>query len=215
MHIDYHTEIFRALNGRLKQVHSLCKFLKISDFNIILQEIAVSLDDKDSVCWYAARIIKNYRKGLDLPNFSYLMKRIAEIPKEHRPIILRENSSDSGFNCTETWLCIISQANESKYYATLMYKFIPFLDEKSFWSIFIHYSYNWLSRYPCSNTSCAMPAVERLNSAFELLQERIKTARFLPRSPEASEALRWYLSPWFPVSLVYKMRLCSVLEPCW
>lgn len=215
LHIYYHKDIERTLVGRLKQGSSRSEFLTISDCNMILLKVVVLPDDRDSVYWHAAQIIKNHEKDNNLPNFTYLLKRIAEIPKEHRHVILREKSFALGFNCTETWLRIIRQANESEYYLVLMYKFIPFLNEQSFWSIFIDYSYNWLSRYPRPRSAHIMPTEEHLNSAFALLHERITGAFIFPRSQEATDALQWYLSPLFPVSLLYKVRSCRALEPCW
>ncbi|MES2253234.1 MAG: hypothetical protein V4482_06095 [Pseudomonadota bacterium] len=74
-----------------------------------------------------------------------------------------------------------------------MYKFIPFLDEESFWSVFSDYSDE-------------IPSKEHLDCAFNLFYERIKGVYFLPKSQEAHDTLRWYLSPWYPVSFVCKIR---------
>ena len=175
----------------------------------------VSKDDRDSVFWHATQTTINYKDCPDLCDFHYLIKRISEIPSEHRSVILRDGEPYTAHTNTQKWLRIIRQANVAEYYVKQMYKFIPFLDEQSFWSISVHYSYNWFPRYSRAQYVHTMPTEEHLNVAFELFHERITHAYFLPRSQEATDALRWYLSPLFPVFWVYKIRSCKALEPCW
>jgi hypothetical protein len=178
--------------------------------------LAVRKDDRDSVYRHATQTAVNHKGCPDLFDFLYLVKRISEIPPEHRHIVLKKNSADPNLSRIGTWLRIIRQANMAEYYVTSMYKFIPYLDENSFWSIFVDYSYNnWFPRYPRAQDVHTMPTEEHLDNAYNLFHEGITHAYFLPKSQEATEALRLYLSPWFPVSLVYKMRSCKALEPCW
>ncbi|MES2253251.1 MAG: hypothetical protein V4482_06180 [Pseudomonadota bacterium] len=98
-HIYCHMEIKRALHYGKKEDSTL-RSLAITDFKETLQKVvlmrkavlSISPDDKDSVYWYANQITKNHRKNLNLPNFSYLARRISEIPKEHRHSIFKESS---------------------------------------------------------------------------------------------------------------------------
>lgn len=174
----------------------------------------VHKSDRDSVCWHVSQIVTKHKNSNNLCDTHYLVKRIAEIPPQYRHVILRHSELYSTNNNAGKWLRILRQSNESEYYVRIMYKFIPFLDENSFWSIFSDYSHNGLSRYPRTHHAQTMPTEEHLNYAFELFHEQITGAYFLPRSIEANDTLRLYLTPWFPVFLVYKVRSCKALEQC-
>lgn len=169
--------------------------------SIIDAFLTLSLKDADSVRWHVISIAINHKDSLNLPNFDHLISLVVEIPTEHHAMILNK-SCFSSYNRVETWLRVIRRANVSEYYMKCMYQFIPFLNDKSFWLIFEDYS-------------DAIPTEEHLDNAYKLLHERIKGAYFLPRSQEATEALRLYLCSWFPAALLYKIRSCKILESCW
>ncbi len=175
----------------------------------------VHKNDRGSVYWHATQTAKNHKDCHDLFAFHHLVKYVSEIPPEHRSVILRDNSPCPASNSTRKWLRIIKQANVAEYYVKQMYKFIPYLDENSFWSILSDYSYNCFPVHLHAHHMQTMPTEEHLNYAFELFHERITSVYFLPRSQEATEALQWYLSPLFPVFWVYKIRSYKALESCW
>lgn len=208
-HAFYDLGIVRELKYSLVEGSYPSRFVDPGDLEFVSERITrlkknifeIPLDMRDSVCCYVTQTVLSCENSLNLPDFSHLLKLVCEIPKEHRHFILGQNTLYPDCR-VEKWLHAVRQANMAEYYAPLMYKFIPFLDSKSFWLIFLDYSY-------------FVPTEKHLNDAFKLFYERITGAYILPRSQEATEALRHYLEPWFPVSLLCTLRFSKVLKLCW
>lgn len=208
-HTFYDFGIARELKYGLLGGSYPFKFVAPCDLEFVSKRITklkknifkIPLDARDSVCWYVTQTVLNYKSCPVLPDLNHLLKLVCEIPKEHRHVILGENMLYPDHR-VEEWLRAVRQANMAEYYAPLMYKFIPFLDSKCFWSIFIFHSN-------------LVPTEKHLRNAFDLFYERITGAYMLPRSHEAAETLRAYLQPWFPVSLLCALRFSKVPKLCW
>lgn len=208
-HSFYDFGIARELKSSSEDCLYPFRFIDVPTLELVSKRIArlkelifdIPLDMRDSVCWHVTQTAENYQSCPDLPDSHHLLKLVCEIPKEHHDFILKKNMFGRDQR-VEKWLRAVRQSNVAEYYAPLMYKFIPFLDSKSFWSIFVDYSHS-------------VPTEEHLNDAFNLFYERITNAYMLPRSREATEALRYYLEPLFPVSLLCMLRFNTALKLRW